>query len=92
MDFDRRPAARSRCLRDLDRRWREAARLLGHESTDALDPERDFLEVGFDALAAMELRITLHAFTGLPLPTAAIFDHKAPAAVTGGSAGSRVRR
>ncbi|MGW5106291.1 SDR family NAD(P)-dependent oxidoreductase [Nocardia sp. NPDC004123] len=58
-----------------------AARLLGHESADALDPERDFLEAGFDSLAAMELRTTLNASTGLTLPTAAIFDHKTPAAL-----------
>ncbi|WP_157110494.1 SDR family NAD(P)-dependent oxidoreductase, partial [Nocardia anaemiae] len=58
-----------------------AARLLGHESVDALDPERDFLESGFDSLAAMELRTSLNASTGLTLPTAAIFDHKTPAAL-----------
>ncbi|WP_329405225.1 SDR family NAD(P)-dependent oxidoreductase [Nocardia vinacea] len=58
-----------------------AARLLGHESVDSLDPERDFLESGFDSLAAMELRTTLNASTGLTLPTAAIFDHKTPAAL-----------
>jgi NAD(P)-dependent dehydrogenase (short-subunit alcohol dehydrogenase family)/thioesterase domain-containing protein/acyl carrier protein len=57
------------------------ARLLGHESVDALDPERDFLESGFDSLAAMELRTALNASTGLTLPTAAIFDHKTPAAL-----------
>ncbi|MBW0275541.1 hypothetical protein ATM97_19130 [Nocardia sp. MH4] len=56
-----------------------AARLLGHESADALDAERDFLESGFDSLAAMELRTTLNASTGLTLPTAAIFDQKTPA-------------
>ncbi|WP_210743546.1 type I polyketide synthase [Nocardia cerradoensis] len=58
-----------------------AARLLGHDSTDALDPERDFLESGFDSLAAMELRGALNASTGLALSTAAIFDHKTPAAL-----------
>ncbi|WP_063010349.1 type I polyketide synthase [Nocardia nova] len=56
-----------------------AARLLGHGSTEALDPERDFLESGFDSLAAMELRGALNASTGLTLSTAAIFDHKTPA-------------
>ncbi|MFF0457525.1 SDR family NAD(P)-dependent oxidoreductase [Nocardia africana] len=56
-----------------------AARLLGHDSADALDPERDFLESGFDSLAAMELRGALNASTGLTLSTAAIFDHKTPA-------------
>ncbi|MEV6335896.1 type I polyketide synthase [Nocardia vinacea] len=58
-----------------------AARLLGHESVDALDPERDFLESGFDSLAAMELRSVLNASTGLTLSTAAIFDHKTPKAL-----------
>ncbi|MEV0335653.1 type I polyketide synthase [Nocardia sp. NPDC050717] len=58
-----------------------AAGLLGHASADALDPERDFLESGFDSLAAMELRTTLNATTGLTLPTAAVFDHKTPAAL-----------
>ncbi|MFF0530972.1 SDR family NAD(P)-dependent oxidoreductase [Nocardia amikacinitolerans] len=58
-----------------------AARLLGHESAEALDPERDFLESGFDSLAAMELRTVLNASTGLTLPTAAIFDNKTPAAL-----------
>ncbi|MEV0297652.1 type I polyketide synthase [Nocardia sp. NPDC050710] len=58
-----------------------AARLLGHEGVDALDPERDFLESGFDSLAAMELRSTLNASTGLTLSTAAIFDHKTPMAL-----------
>ncbi|MGV9612822.1 type I polyketide synthase [Nocardia xishanensis] len=58
-----------------------AARLLGHDSADALDPERDFLEAGFDSLAAMELRTALNASTGLTLSTAAIFDHKTPAAL-----------
>ncbi|MFJ4656843.1 SDR family NAD(P)-dependent oxidoreductase [Nocardia sp. NPDC088792] len=58
-----------------------AARLLGHESVDALDPERDFLESGFDSLAAMELRTALSNSTGLTLPAAAIFDHKTPAAL-----------
>ncbi|WP_067701969.1 type I polyketide synthase [Nocardia jejuensis] len=58
-----------------------AARLLGHDSAESLDPERDFLESGFDSLAAMELRTALNASTGLTLPTAAIFDHKTPAAL-----------
>ncbi|MFI6867728.1 SDR family NAD(P)-dependent oxidoreductase [Nocardia sp. NPDC050406] len=58
-----------------------AARLLGHDSAENLDPERDFLESGFDSLAAMELRTTLNASTGLTLPTAAVFDHKTPAAL-----------
>jgi thioesterase domain-containing protein/acyl carrier protein len=58
-----------------------AAMLLGHDSAAGVDPERDFLESGFDSLAAMELRNTLNAATGLNLPAIAIFDHKTPAAL-----------
>ncbi|MFC4907611.1 type I polyketide synthase [Actinomadura gamaensis] len=56
-----------------------AAVLLGHDGPDHIDPERDFLESGFDSLAAMELRTALNAATGLKLPAMAVFDSKTPA-------------
>ncbi|MGW1056093.1 type I polyketide synthase, partial [Streptomyces sp. NPDC002521] len=56
-----------------------AAGLLGHADKTALDPERDFLESGFDSLTAMELRNTLARATGLGLPPMIIFDSKSPA-------------
>ncbi|MFJ7201490.1 MULTISPECIES: thioesterase domain-containing protein, partial [unclassified Streptomyces] len=56
-----------------------AAALLGHSSADALDPERDFLESGFDSLSAMELRNALMKDTGLRLPPMVVFDSKSPA-------------
>ncbi|MET8949067.1 KR domain-containing protein, partial [Streptomyces sp. NPDC004542] len=58
-----------------------AASLLGHADVDAVDPERDFLEAGFDSLSAMELRNTLNAATGLRLPAMVVFDNKNPAAL-----------
>ncbi|MEE1767834.1 KR domain-containing protein, partial [Streptomyces sp. JV185] len=56
-----------------------AAALLGHSSADALDPERDFLESGFDSLSAMELRNALMKDTGLRLPPMVVFDSKSAA-------------
>uniref|UniRef100_UPI0020B89927 type I polyketide synthase n=1 Tax=Streptomyces sp. AC512_CC834 TaxID=2823691 RepID=UPI0020B89927 len=58
-----------------------SASLLGHGSVDAVDPERDFLEAGFDSLSAMELRNSLNAATGLRLPAMVVFDNKNPAAL-----------
>ncbi|MEV5434388.1 thioesterase domain-containing protein, partial [Streptomyces sp. NPDC052701] len=57
------------------------ASLLGHSTADAVDPERDFLEAGFDSLSAMELRNSLNAATGLRLPAMVVFDNKNPAAL-----------
>jgi acyl transferase domain-containing protein/short-subunit dehydrogenase/acyl carrier protein len=56
-----------------------AATLLGHGSAGDLDPERDFLETGFDSLSAMELRNGLMEATGLRLPPMVVFDNKNPA-------------
>ncbi|MFF3484582.1 SDR family NAD(P)-dependent oxidoreductase [Streptomyces sp. NPDC002701] len=56
-----------------------AAVVLGHDDAEAVDPDRDFLESGFDSLSAMELRTALNTATGLKLPTMAVFDNKNPA-------------
>ncbi|MFD3748549.1 thioesterase domain-containing protein, partial [Nocardia sp. NPDC058633] len=56
-----------------------AATVLGHGTPDAVDPDKDFLEAGFDSLSAMELRSTLNSVTGLGLPPMVIFDNKTPA-------------
>jgi polyene macrolide polyketide synthase len=56
-----------------------AATLLGHTDASAVDPERDFLELGFDSLIAVELRNQLSEALGMRLPTSVVFDSRTPA-------------
>jgi len=72
---DERPAVVLALVRE------QVAAVLGHSSSEAIDPGRGFKEMGFDSLGAVELRNLLAARTGLSLPVTTIFDHPDPASL-----------
>ena len=64
---------RTQVLIDLVRG--EVAFVLGHRSTDAIDPAQAFQDLGFDSLIAVELRNRINATTDLSLPATVVYDH-----------------
>jgi acyl transferase domain-containing protein/acyl carrier protein len=72
-------ADRDRTVLDLVRT--HVAGVLGHDSREAIGPRRAFSEIGFDSLAAVELRNVLDSVTGLRLPATLIFDYPNPRAL-----------
>ncbi|WP_307826936.1 SDR family NAD(P)-dependent oxidoreductase [Streptomyces pactum] len=64
---------RRRVLLDLVRT--HGAAVLGQTEPPRIDPEKGFLDLGFDSLADLELRDRLQEITGLELAATLIFDH-----------------
>jgi acyl transferase domain-containing protein len=61
-----------------------AASVLGHASSDDIDAERAFQDLGFDSMIGVELRNRLKAvtgLTGLALSRTLIFDYPTPTAL-----------
>nr|WP_307819046.1 SDR family NAD(P)-dependent oxidoreductase [Streptomyces sabulosicollis] len=72
-------AERERALMKVVRE--NAAIALGHSGVEAVKPQRAFQEMGFDSLAAVNLRNTLGAALGTRLPATLVFDYPTPAAL-----------
>jgi benzoate-CoA ligase family protein len=58
-----------------------ARAVLGRTAEEPIDARREFSELGFDSLAAVELRNRIASSTELRLPSTLILDHPTPLAV-----------
>jgi acyl transferase domain-containing protein/acyl carrier protein len=74
-------AEQARAVLDVVRA--HVAAVLGYDDPDALDTARPFTDLGFDSIAAVDLRTRLARATGRQLPATMIFDYATPDALAG---------
>ncbi|MFE9107942.1 type I polyketide synthase [Actinomadura geliboluensis] len=65
----------------LDMVRTHASDVLGHASADAVEPDRNFQEIGFDSFVEVRFGERLKRETGLRLPGTLSFDHPTPLAL-----------
>ncbi|NGO73385.1 type I polyketide synthase, partial [Streptomyces boncukensis] len=57
------------------------ADVLAYPDMEAVEPEREFLDLGMSSLTAIELRDALQVATGAPLSSTVAFEHTTPTAL-----------
>ncbi|MEV4311990.1 type I polyketide synthase [Actinocrispum sp. NPDC049592] len=58
-----------------------AAVVLGHKTTDTVEPDKAFKDLGFDSLNAVEFANRMAAATGVKIRQALVFDYPTPVAL-----------
>ncbi|MFJ2027975.1 SDR family NAD(P)-dependent oxidoreductase, partial [Streptomyces sp. NPDC087897] len=81
LDRLRRVTAPDRSKQLVDMVLAHTAATLGHAAPEAVDGRQAFKDLGFDSLAAVDLRNRIGASTGLRLPATLVFDHPTPTAL-----------